>query len=137
MTTPALCPSAAPDLDGSVAFAVVRPDTATPTVAWIETPVPVTPELLAMTGEVSPRRIFRFAATCQEKSCHHFDGADCRLATRLVAALGPVAAKPPPCVIRPDCRWFRQEGVAACRRCPQIVTEYDDPDRTLAEAARP
>jgi hypothetical protein len=28
----------------------------------------------------------------------------------------------PPCKIRLECRWFRQEGAAACRRCPQIST---------------
>lgn len=134
---PALCPSAQPDTEGGVAFGVVGHSADGPEIAWIEHPVPVTPELLAMTGTVSPAQVFRFAGRCQESACAHFDGADCQLATRLVASLAPVTAKPPPCIIRPDCRWYRQEGVSACQRCPQIVTEYADPSAVLAEAARP
>ena len=135
--SPALCPSAQPDTEGSVAFGVVGGTADEPRVSWIEQPVPVTPELLAMTGDASPTQVFRFAGACQESSCQHFDGAKCQLATRLVAALAPVADKPPPCLIRPGCRWYRQEGVAACQRCPQIATEYTDPSPELAEAARP
>ncbi len=134
---PALCPSAQPDIEGALAFGVVDHGTAGPDVVWIEHPVAVTPELLEMTGTVSPTQVFRFAAKCQESACSHFDGADCGLVTRLVAKLDPVAAKPPPCFIRPDCRWYRQEGVSACQRCPQIVTEYAEPSAVLAEAARP
>lgn len=134
---PALCPSAQPHIEGGVAFGVVHEDDHGPNVTWIEHPVPVTPALLEMTGEMSPTRVFRFAAPCQESACRHFDGADCRLASRLIDALNPVAAKPPPCVIRQDCRWYRQEGVSACLRCPQIATEYADPSEALAAAARP
>jgi hypothetical protein len=28
----------------------------------------------------------------------------------------------PPCTIRNNCRWFSQEGEAACKRCPEITT---------------
>jgi hypothetical protein len=32
----------------------------------------------------------------------------------------------PPCLIRKECRWYSQEGGAACRRCPEITTvSYD------------
>jgi hypothetical protein len=32
----------------------------------------------------------------------------------------------PPCTIRKECRWFAQEGAAACMRCPEITTvSYD------------
>lgn len=134
---PALCPSAQPEIAGAVAFGIVDRGADGPDLAWIERPVPVTPELLAMTGAVPPTQVFRFAAKCQESACTHFDGTDCRLATRLVASLAPVSAKPPPCMIRRDCRWYRQEGVSACQRCPQIVTEYVDPSAALAEAAMP
>jgi len=41
----------------------------------------------------------------------------------------------PACNIRPDCRWFRQEGRAACVRCPQIVTGTHDADETLRKVA--
>jgi hypothetical protein len=40
--------------------------------------------------------------------------------------LPPVVDSLPPCVIRKECRWFAQEGAAACMRCPEITTvSYD------------
>ena len=48
-------------------------------------------------------------------ACGHFDGRDCpRLATRVVQLLPPVVDGVPPCHLRPDCRWWQQEGKAAC-----------------------
>jgi len=45
--------------------------------------------------------------------------------------LEPAADKLPPCVIRPTCRWYKQEGAAACHRCPQIVTKNPAADDRL------
>jgi len=40
--------------------------------------------------------------------------------------LPPVVDSLPPCTIRKECRWFAQEGAAACMRCPEITTiSYD------------
>jgi len=130
---PILCPSAQPWMEGSVAFGVVNGDR----VAWIEKPVPVTEELLALTGPVPPTQVLRIAAPCQEKLCCHFDGTDCRLATKLVQLIPAVADALPPCQIRKDCRWFVQEGRPACLRCPQIVTYSVDPTPELSLAAKP
>jgi hypothetical protein len=132
-----MCPSAQPEIAGSVAFGVVAGTPANPQVAWIESPVPVTRELLALTAPVEPTQVLRIAAPCQEKACCHFDGTDCRLATRLVQLLPAVVDTLPPCRIRPDCRWFRQEGSAACRVCPQVVTYCVDPSPDLELAATP
>ena len=56
----------------------------------------------------------------------HFDGADCRLATRVARMLPPAVETLPPCIIRKECRWYSQEGGAACMRCPEITTvTYD------------
>ncbi len=134
---PVLCPSAQPDFDDAVAFGVVQRSDGEPRVRWIERLVPVTDELLAKTGQVAPTHVMRFAGACQERSCAHFDGSDCNLAKRLVEMLDPVAVKPPPCRLRQDCRWYVQEGVSACHRCPQIVTESYSPDEVLREAATP
>ena len=70
--------------------------------------------------------MFRLAATCAEHKCPHFDGADCRLATRIVRLTPAVVDVLPPCLIRRECRWYSQEGGAACKRCPGITTvSYD------------
>jgi hypothetical protein len=132
---PVLCPSAQPEIAGSVAFGVVSGTAENPRVAWIETTVPVTSDLLALTGAVPPTQVLRIAAPCQEKACCHFDGRDCRLANRLVQLIPEVSASLPPCRIRSDCRWFLQEGGAACRRCPQIVTYSVNPNENLSLAA--
>lgn len=132
-----LCPSAQPQVAGSMAFGVVGGTAGKPRVAWIEKPVPVTDELLALTGSVPPTQVLRIAAPCQEKACCHFDGRDCRLATRLVQLIPVVTESLPACRIRPDCRWFLQEGSAACRRCPQIVTYCVNPSENLSLAASP
>ena len=134
---PVLCPSAQPGLAGSMAFGVVGGTADNPRVTWIEKPVPITEELLALTGLVPPTQVLRIAAACQEGACSHFDGADCRLATKLVQLLPTVTGGLPPCRIRPDCRWFLQEGKAACQRCPQIVTYSVDPTPELSRAATP
>jgi hypothetical protein len=132
-----LCPSVTPDIDGVVVFGVVPRVEGRPRVDWLETETPVTPELLALTGDTPPTQVLRFAAKCQESRCAHFDGDDCLLVGRLVAALPPVAHERFPCAIRGDCRWFWQEGLPACERCSQIATCDAYPDAGLRDAARP
>lgn len=134
---PVLCPSAPPDLPDSMAFGVVGGTAEQPRVSWIERPLPVTKDLLALAQPLPPTQVLRFAATCQEKACCHFDGTNCRLATRLVENLDPVTEALPPCRIRPDCRWFSQEGIAACKRCPQVVTYCVNPSDAMDRAAMP
>jgi hypothetical protein len=93
---------------------------------YLSVHVPATPDVLAMAAPLKPTEVFRLAATCAEHQCPHFDGADCRLATRVVQILPAAVDALPPCIIRKDCRWYSQEGGAACRRCPEITTvSYD------------
>jgi hypothetical protein len=121
-----LCPSAQPGMDRAMVLGVVQQDGPRPVVEYLNGRVPATPEILAMAAPLKPTEVFRLAATCAEHKCPHFDGADCRLATRLVTMLPPVVDTLPPCTIRKECRWFAQEGAAACMRCPEITTiSYD------------
>jgi hypothetical protein len=136
---PPLCPSAQPHMEGVFAFGVMgRGAGGERRVAYLEERVPVTPELLAKTAPVRPIEVFRFAAPCLGGGCQHFDGHDCQLATKLVQ-LTPMASKAlPACTVRPDCRWWRQEGKAACMRCPAVQTEryrYTEAQRQAADPA--
>src|SRR5436305_14959432 len=117
------CPSARPDMPGTTAFGVIEGSVGQPRVAFLDQAVPVTKELLALSGPVEPTEIFRFAAPCAGNACRHFHGANCSLATRIVQRLPAPVTDPPPCAIRDACRWWLQEGVAACLRCPLVVTE--------------
>ena len=118
-------------------FGIVTGTEEEPSVTWLDRPVPVTPDLLAKTGDVEPQRVFRITATCQESDCVHFDGSRCKLARRIVDMLPPVAESLPPCSLRATCRWFTQEGRAACLRCPQVITHTYEPGEAILRAATP
>ena len=121
-----LCPSAQPGMDQCRVLGVVNRDGPTPTLEYLNQHLPATPEVLAMAAPLKPTEVFRLAATCAEDKCPHYDGADCRLATRVVQILPAMVDSLPPCIIRKDCRWYTQEGGAACKRCPEITTvTYD------------
>jgi hypothetical protein len=118
-----LCPSAQPQMSDAVVFAVVAGTPEERRAGYLAEPLPASDEVLALAGPAKPTEVFRMAASCAGTGCKHFDGLNCRLAERIVQHLSPVVARLPPCSIRPDCRWWRQEGKAACLRCPQVVTE--------------
>ena len=90
---------------------------------------------LLVAAPLKPTEVFRFAAHCEGKGCLHFDGANCRLATRIVQILPAVTEGLPACPIRPTCRWYQQEGKPACLRCPQIVTQTYEASEAYRRAA--
>src|ERR1700760_3717234 len=125
-------------MDRAMVLGVVQHDGPRPVVQYLNERVPATPEILAMAAPLKPTEVFRLAATCAEHLCPHFDGADCQLATRIVQILPAVVDTLPPCVIRKECRWFSQEGGAACKRCPEITTvNYDLSERTREVSGLP
>jgi hypothetical protein len=132
-----LCPSAQPEMEGAVAFGVVGGTPTEPMVSYLEEPQPVTRELLALSRPVRPTEVFRFAAPCAEHGCQHFDGTRCQLGEKLVEKLPPTVERLPPCRLRPHCRWWREQGGAACMRCPLVVTTDHRPSPSLREAADP
>jgi hypothetical protein len=134
---PPLCPSAQPEMEGSVVFGVVGGTVDAPQVGYLAETQPVTDELLVLTSPVKPTEVFRFAAPCAQSACRHFDGLKCQLATRTVQLLPVVVESLPPCAIRPNCRWWQQEGKAACARCPLIVTEMYQPTDQQRQVAEP
>ena len=132
---PPLCPSAPAGLPGAVVFGVVGGEPEAPRVGSpAETP-PATPAVLALVRPADPGEVFRLAAPCAGGACRHFDGERCRLAGRVVALLPVVVAGLPPCRLRPRCRWWQQEGRAACLRCPQVATAVPDPPAALRQVA--
>lgn len=127
-TNPIRCPSAQPSADGIV-IGVVTGTAEQRRIGYLAQPQPVTEAILALAAPAAPAQVFRMAAPCMGDGCKHFSGGDCHLAKRIVAGLEPVISALPPCQVRPTCRWFRQEGRAACLRCPQVVTNtYDATD---------
>jgi len=122
------CPSAQPDMADAQVLGVLSGSTAETRIAYLDEPLPVSDEILALLPpQLEAAEVLRFSARCEEASCAHFDGTNCQLATRIVDALSPVVSLLPRCTIRRHCRWYQQEGQAACRRCPQIVTHLVAP----------
>lgn len=134
---PRLCPSAGAHAAGAQVFAVVGGTAERPLAAYLEQAQPMTPALAALTGPVDPSAVFRTAAPCAQGGCGHFDDAhhQCRLAQKTVRLAPVVVHKLPRCAVRSDCVWWHQEGAAACRRCPQVVTLDTAPSAAMAYAA--
>jgi len=132
-----LCPSAQPEMPDSVIFGVIGGSAEQPRVGYLAVPRPVRDESLLATLPVHPTEVFRIAAPCAGTACQHFDGTNCTLVTRTVQLLPPATTVAPPCAIRPNCRWWQQEGKQACQRCPEIVTRNYDPTEAQRLAANP
>ena len=132
-----LCPSAQPAWPGSVAIGVLGGTAEEPRLAHFPSSLPVTGELLALSGPVAPTEVFRFAASCMGSGCRHFHEEHCGLVTQIVQILPVVAETLPVCGIRSTCRWWHQQGRAACARCPQVVTDNYNPSPEMIEAATP
>jgi hypothetical protein len=137
MSASLMCPSAQPDMADAVILGVRGGPTEAPFVSYLEQPVPVSSELLALSQPLLPTEVYRFAARCEEHACRHFDGRNCSLATRIVQILPAVVDAPPPCKIRHECRWFQQEGRPACMRCPQVITQVENAGEQFRLVAMP
>jgi hypothetical protein len=132
-----LCPSAEPGWGGAVAFGIIGGTPSKPLVRYLQKTVVVAEELLALAKPVTPPEVFRFAAPCMNAGCVHFKANSCSLVSRVVENLPEVSDTAPRCGIRRSCQWWRQEGVAACRRCPQVVTENYNPSEQMRVASKP
>jgi len=136
-SSPLLCPSAQPFMEGARAIGLVDHAGDDPEVAYLERPLPATDELLAMAAPLRPTEVFRFAAPCRPDLCSHWNGAACKLASRIVDLLPARSLVLPKCNVRGECRWYAQEGRAACARCPDVVTQNEDPSEEMRAAAMP
>jgi hypothetical protein len=133
-----LCPSTThPETKESIIFGVVGGTVDLPQIAYLREPLPVTDELLAVSGSVAPAEVFRFAAPCANSDCQHFADHQCHLAKRIVSMLPTVVDVLPACQIRSNCRWWLQEGKSACLRCPQVVTKTYHPSEIQRRVSTP
>jgi hypothetical protein len=131
------CPSADPRLPDAKVIGVVRDAAAAHAVEILPVAVDPQPLIDLIPADLPVRAVLRFAGSCQESACAHFAAGRCELASRVVAQLPEVVDRIARCAIRPRCRWWRQEGIAACRRCPQVLTEPLAPDATMVAVATP
>ncbi|MBD2774171.1 nitrogen fixation protein [Iningainema tapete] len=136
-TTTPFCPSARSESENSTVFGIIAGTVDEPRVNYLDKTVPVTDELISLCTSVTPTEVFRMASPCVGNGCLHFDGTHCRLATRITQQLPTVVEELPPCRIRQNCRWWQQEGKAACMRCPQIMTDNYNPSELMRQVTTP
>lgn len=132
-----LCPSAQPEMAGSVAFGIVAGTAEEPRLSYLRQPLPVVPSLLTLAEPVEPTEVFRFAAPCAEAACQHYADEQCTLGAKIAQLVEGVTLGLPACRIRPRCRWWHEQGGDACRRCPAVVTRAYTPNHALRTAAAP
>lgn len=117
-----LCPSS-PLEPGVVLVGVVLTNG---TIAYAADRVELGPEFVAAASQAdSPERMFRFASPCRNKGCQQWAGEQCGVINRLLEVNSHIETDGtlPQCSIRPQCRWFNQEGARACALCPYIITD--------------
>ncbi len=77
----------------------------------------------------SPEKRFRFSSTCKRAGCVQWADGKCGVVDIVIDEHRQRAADPdmpfvlPECSIRPQCRWHLQSGDAACRACPEVITD--------------
>lgn len=131
------CPSAQPDMEGARIFGLVSGTPEEPRISYLARGVEIEPGAFTELLPVTPTQVFRFAAQCEGSKCAHFGNGRCSLAQRLVEHLDEVVDALPQCQIRPSCRWFAEQGGAACRRCPQVISMIPKNADVLNAVARP
>lgn len=109
-------------------------------VAFTSKAIPIDEEFVRVAHEGRPpEQRFRFTTTCAERGCRQWADNRCSIIDRLLAIAKErgedettLAARTlPDCAIRPECRWFRQRGAAACAVCPDVVTDVTSSDAEL------
>ncbi|MBM0236503.1 hypothetical protein JNW88_03840 [Micromonospora sp. ATA32] len=96
-------------------------------VAYVTPQLPAEVALAAAGTDRPVESQYRLAGPCVTSSCGFWTGEHCglgeRLATSYQEAVGPAETELPRCAIRRTCRWFAEQGAAACAACSHVVTD--------------
>lgn len=119
------CPSSRCE-PGATLLGVVNADG---TVGYISPALTIDEDFVATARRGrTPESRFRFAGPCVESGCRQWTGSSCGVIERVLEAdlaeAAPDRGSLPHCSIRSSCRWFAQEGAAACAVCPLVITEH-------------
>jgi hypothetical protein len=119
-----MCPST-PAANATVFLGMITP---AGRVAYVTPAVPSATVLQTLddtAGTLESR--YRFAGRCVTGSCGFWTGDHCGLGAKLAASYQEVAgaapAELPRCAIRRTCRWFAEQGAAACSPCSYVTTD--------------
>ena len=121
-----LCPSSTCST-GSTLIGIVQGDN---TVTLLTTPLKVNEDFVRKANEYGePEKRFRFADKCIKSGCKQWTGKSCGIMNELANSNPSIQTTDndlPECIIRPNCRWYSQEGGKACKICMFVVTQSQD-----------
>jgi len=126
------CPSARCK-PGATLLGVVREDG---TIGFLPAGLEVDEDFVRIARQGrNPESRFRFADRCVELACHQWKDHHCTIPEKVRGRLEalPESGDLADCAIRDHCRWYRQDGPAACGICPLVITDVYPLDE--AEAA--
>jgi hypothetical protein len=75
-----------------------------------------------------PESRFRFSNKCIKCGCAQWTGSRCGIIDKILDNVQdpPQQGSLPECAIRPNCRWFNQQGANACKICPFVITDVTE-----------
>lgn len=116
-----LCPSARCKA-GATLLGVVREDG---TIAFLPAGFEVDEDFVRLVRQGrNPESRFRFADRCIEGACQQWKDHHCTVPGKVRSRLDVLPESgEPDCAVRPYCRWYRQDGAAACDICPLVITD--------------
>ncbi|MEG3635890.1 hypothetical protein [Micromonospora palythoicola] len=119
-----MCPST-PAGNATVFLGMITP---AGRVAYVTPALPAEVAVAAATeADVAVETRYRLAGPCVTSRCGFWTGEHCGLGERLVASYAQTVGEPevelPRCAIRRTCRWFAEQGPAACVACAHVVTD--------------
>jgi len=121
-----LCPSAA-CRPNALLLGIVNGDG---TIWPLQQPVRIDREFVEIANRGRrPEKRFRFASPCVQSACQQWSGSRCGvidLCAADVRSENHPLAREWQCPIRSDCRWFHQNGRAACEVCPEVITDASE-----------
>ncbi len=135
---PVLCPSSRCE-PGAILLGVVQADGR---VGFLKQLMVVDQEFADIAREGrAPEKRFRFSSPCLKAACKQWTGSRCGVIDDVSECVGDDQRLDglPECSIRPQCRWYRQNGAEACSVCPLVVTDLlveEDGDPGEAPAAQ-
>ena len=96
-------------------------------LAFISPPVRVDAGFVSRAkADGRPEQRFRFSGPCVEDGCPQWTGHRCAVADVVISevrAAPTEGRRLPACTIRRTCRWYAQNGAAACAVCPEVVAD--------------
>ncbi|MCP2326985.1 hypothetical protein HDA40_005492 [Hamadaea flava] len=118
-----MCPSTSVE-NSTVFLGMITPAR---TVAYVTPQVPLDAIRESLDESQGPlERNYRFAGPCVTTGCGFWTGEHCGLAAKAVESYQSTGAPQldlPKCAIRRSCRWFAEQGPAACSPCSYVVTD--------------